>query len=313
MTKRTGMTLGVTAVVMIIFALVVVVGSSNRACSACHTELAHALDKDAHASSSCYSCHLDRGAWSYPAFKAQELFVMYPTALLKGNELTSPPQETSSEACLRCHADVTQDVMEVDGLRIAHEYCSPSASCDGCHSAEGHGTAIRYVREATMDECIACHKVERAPQECDSCHQEKRAEERLTEGAWNITHGSDWKTMHGMGDLETCSTCHPSGYCERCHAVDLPHPLDFGSTHGQYAIADRDSCLTCHKSERFCDSCHGVPMPHPKKYLQTHSKTTPSHNEERCFRCHAADDCENCHSYHVHPGGAGLAGGAGAQ
>ncbi len=55
-----------------------------------------------------------------------------------------------------------------------------------------------------------------------------------------------------------------------------------------------------------CDSCHGVPMPHRKDYLQTHSKTTPSHDDPRCFRCHAVDDCENCHEFHVHPGGAGL-------
>jgi hypothetical protein len=118
-------------------------------------------------------------------------------------------------------------------------------------------------------------------------------------------HGANWKTTHGLGDQKSCATCHPANYCQRCHKVPIPHPVDFGKTHGQIAMANNGACKVCHKSSKvFCDACHGgTVMPHPKGFTSLHTKVASSTKDPTCIRCHVDTDCEDCHRLHVHPGG----------
>jgi hypothetical protein len=279
------------------------VGSLPAVCSACHGSQTSAMERDAHASVRCYDCHLENGAWGFPAEKNAEFTQMYPAAL-RGLGLKSPARATSRASCLECHADVLKGVTSGDGLSIKHRVCAVGPTCDGCHSTVAHGTAVRWSMNPSMEDCVACHKTKGVSAECKTCHTSEPAERRNVKGPWQVTHGKNWRKTHGMGDQSTCGTCHPSNFCARCHRVPVPHGADFGATHGTFAQEDRAACLTCHKSAKaFCDECHGMEMPHPEGFTRRHTTIAKSLSDPRCIVCHVDTDCGTCHSYHVHPGG----------
>lgn len=228
---------------------------------------------------------------------------MIPAQVL-GRPLGGPVTETSRQACLACHSKVnTVAAAGAGGIRINHATCAADASCDSCHSTTGHGSLTRWSREPDMEKCTACHAVQSASLACTTCHVGKKGlGQQLATGPWQVTHGPNWEHMHGMGQLESCATCHPSDYCVRCHKVVIPHGATFGTEHGKLAIADRSSCLVCHKTETFCDACHGIQMPHPVGFLKSHSTAAKTIGLKVCQRCHSQQTCDACHVAHVHPG-----------
>ncbi len=287
--------------VAMIAALVVAGGSIRAACAGCHRGLSRAAQvPPAHARLSCYRCHLAHGVADWPSFKARELFVMYPAALAgRGVSVASAPVDRS--ACLRCHEQAVAGPSESKGIRIDHRSCAADRACGDCHGVDAHGTALRWSRQPVMEECVSCHRSSDAPVGCDACHVEHAERERLAKGPWQVTHGANWAKTHGMGTLEWCATCHPAGYCTRCHGVDLPHPADFGRTHGALAKGPKAQCRSCHEPA-LCDGCHGVPMPHPEGFLARHSAEASSASDPTCLSCHIQRDCRTCHEKHVHPG-----------
>jgi predicted CXXCH cytochrome family protein len=110
--------------------------------------------------------------------------------------------------------------------------------------------------------------------------------------------------LHGMGNLATCRTCHSETYCSRCHAISLPHPGAWLTTHGKLVLqskAIKDSCGKCHQGS-LCKNCHKIQIPHPSDFLNKHSKLVKKQGEEICYGCHLKEACSKCHSYHIHPG-----------
>lgn len=210
--------------------------------------------------------------------------------------------KTGARPCVRCHESVLMGTVSSGGLRINHGVCASSGSCDDCHSTVAHGTAVRWAREPVMEDCTTCHAEEGASRTCDLCHEGQIESDRLAAGPWQITHGPEWKTTHGMGNLASCSTCHPGDYCVRCHEIPLPHPVDFPARHGADAKAAPESCTSCHDREALCDPCHGMEMPHPEGFLPDHSSIATSYTDESCLGCHYQTDCDACHVTHVHPG-----------
>ncbi|MDO9556441.1 MAG: hypothetical protein Q7J82_02505 [Coriobacteriia bacterium] len=295
--------IAVTSLIVLALVVTIAVGSLPAACGSCHTmkPYAEALKDTAHASVNCYDCHLAAGSWDWPVFKVRELLGMYPVSVVKA-ELDGPATRTSRSACLKCHEDVLEHVTERSGLRVRHTTCAPANSCDSCHSAVGHGESTRWILEPAMEDCIGCHRDENASTNCDMCHAGKTTAQRLTRGSWAITHGPEWQTTHGMGDLRTCDACHDDKKCASCHGIKLPHPKDFGSTHPQAALEVPESCDTCHDRAAFCDACHGVPMPHPDDFLPKHSSLVTTTSDPTCIRCHKESDCNRCHVAHIHPG-----------
>lgn len=290
--------------VLIGFLAVVVVGSQPAACVSCHKAQGAYRLNSSHSKVSCYECHLTSSYWSYPAAKIAEIGRMYPAQLLHGGKLTGPVTVTSRQACLHCHAGVLDAVAEGNGLRILHAKCAVGASCDQCHSQVPHGKASRLPRTPVMDDCVACHKREGASVKCTACHSEtKRETERSVSAPWQVTHGRNWQSTHGMGDLDSCSTCHAPTYCVRCHGVALPHDAAFGAQHGQIAKTNPAACEGCHQTDTFCNACHGIQMPHPAGFLKVHATVAHGTDDQSCHRCHSKADCGRCHSYHVHPGG----------
>lgn len=290
--------------ILVIVAALGAVSSVNHVCASCHAmrPYAHALADSPHTGTSCYACHLPAGAWSLPDAKIAELSHMYPAALL-GRSVTGAGDRVSRAACLRCHTAVLKGIVSAHGIRIRHDTCAVGEACDACHGAVAHGAVTRWVRQPVMERCVQCHREKDAPVMCDSCHAPHSKLQRLRKGPWQVTHGPTWKTTHGVADLEYCATCHPKDYCARCHGVDLPHPADFGRTHGDAAVKAGQDCYACHDRQRFCLACHqGFSMPHPTGFLARHSKVARSMADKRCLACHERGSCDYCHVKHTHPG-----------
>jgi hypothetical protein len=276
------------------------VTSAAAVCSACHGQHADVVAEGAHADVGCYGCHLDAGAWSWPGAKTREWLGMYPAAL-GGTTPRGPGIETAAAACISCHAETYERASEARGLRVVHESCAQGVTtCDECHGAVAHGEAIRWIRQVDMERCVSCHEERGADRECDTCHEGKRTAERLSAGPWQVTHGPQWRTTHGMGSLKHCDTCHPDDHCVKCHGVSLPHGAAFGRTHGAEALGAAEQCRSCHEDPALCDDCHGMVMPHPAGFLQAHGESTEELDDPRCAVCHRGD-CLPCHERHVHP------------
>jgi hypothetical protein len=289
--------------VFVLLLVVLVGGSSPTVCATCHGEAVEAQRASVHATSGCYDCHAATVS-EVVAFKSFEVFRMYPYALI-GREPSGPVRETARHACLECHGSVLQATLPgASGIKIAHDPCAPGVSCDSCHASVAHGEVVRWPRQPVMQDCTACHVESNTSVDCETCHEGRLQSERIDEGPWQVTHGPNWQQTHGMGELDSCETCHPDDYCVDCHGVEIPHRATFGSRHGEEAIAMSDSCETCHTSTAFCDACHGIDMPHAEDYIVIHAEDAGGLKENpTCMRCHALEDCESCHLRHIHPGG----------
>jgi hypothetical protein len=281
---------------------IVTVGSLPGVCASCHAmrPYARTLSTSAHAKVSCYSCHLSSSVWDWPRFKMTELVTMYPAAFL-GRDVKGQGRRVSRDACLRCHADVQDHTVRLNGLAISHARCvSSTTGCDTCHNV--HGSAARWTREAVMEDCVLCHEQKSAPKKCDACHLQHGQRERLAKGPWQVTHGANWRQTHGLGSIQSCAECHSTQYCARCHHIPLPHPPGFAKTHGTESLRPGVVCTSCHDRAGFCDACHQVPMPHPADFLAKHPKAAKSFTDPTCINCHQQPDCDNCHVKHTHPG-----------
>lgn len=222
----------VLVLVAVLVAIASFVGSAPAVCASCHAmkPYADAQDSTAHKNIDCYACHLQAGAWDWPAFKLTEVTRMYPRA--KETSLTGPASRIATAPCLTCHADVLAGAVVSGGIRIKHSSCTPVDSCDGCHAASAHGETIRWTRRAIMEECVDCHVEQHAARECNTCHGARTQAERLAKGAWKTTHATDWKSTHGMGDLRYCRTCHTVDACMKCHPTGVPSPSTTGTSTG---------------------------------------------------------------------------------
>lgn len=295
---------GALALVVTVLAFVSVVGSSPQACATCHAASADGLAATVHADLDCYACHAPSPG-AVITFKASELLGMYPSRLIGGSVEGSPAARMADSSCRSCHS-ATLDAVQptvARGLRILHSACTTGASCLTCHSVVGHADATRVPQSASMRACVDCHTSSDAPISCETCHTSGYERDDLLRGPFRVTHGANWKQTHGMGDLRQCVLCHDQQKCASCHGAGVPHPADFGSSHGATSLLPDADCSSCHRTE-FCSDCHGVEMPHAPEFLPQHSKLTTGLDDERCLRCHTAEDCMRCHARHVHPGGA---------
>ena len=303
-TPRKKTLIAILAAVALLLVFTATVGSVPGACGTCHAmkPFAEALESSAHANVSCYECHAAPSTGGWAGMKWRELTRMYVPGLL-GAKVDGPGTHIERSRCLACHEDVLSAAVGTRGLRINHSACASDIDCGECHSSVAHAGATRWVRQPSMTDCISCHSASDGPDACDSCHEGQLESERLVSGPWQVTHGPNWQETHGMGDLRSCTGCHPADYCVDCHGVSLPHPVDFPARHGADALASREFCTACHDEAALCDACHGMPMPHPDDFLAEHSTLVTSTADPSCTTCHHESDCLTCHEAHIHPGG----------
>lgn len=294
----------------VLAALVLAVGAGGialtripGACSGCHEpSVVEAYRVSSHSETTCVSCHTTHNAFGGAAGVAHAVGGL----VLPSRAGWSIAGAARTDACLECHSeDLLQETVVSRGIRMSHLGLRDGGyTCTECHEGLVHGVNEGKLAVPTMGMCTVCHDGVSASHECDTCHPERTSDdgERLKDAEWAITHGPSWVTAHGLGDLATCSVCHEPEKCVKCHGTPLPHPGDFGITHGAEVIASgRVSCLACH-TNAFCTSCHGVEMPHPDGFLPNHSSVAESWTDERCMVCHTPANCNECHERHTHPG-----------
>lgn len=289
-------TLALASVAAVTAASIGATAATTPACDRCHTAAVASARTAAHSNVSCESCHVPSGTGARLSFASRQVFGMTLRAVpVDDRTLTRVPDES----CRKCHNTVEQGTVSSRGINFNHSTCAEGRQCVDCHSVTTHGTK-GWVRAAEMADCLACHSTKRASEKCNLCHDERSEEKRLVSGSWSKTHGPTWRTTHGMGNLQTCSACHPKDYCTKCHSVALPHAKDYVLSHGGEAKQQRAKCLTCH-DVKTCNSCHGEEMPHPRGFLKRHSAKVGRTGDAGCVRCHDREDCNECHVRHIHP------------
>lgn len=281
-------------------------------CVSCHRAygLVHDVTSEAHSGTgaTCATCHIGSGALARARFGFYQAYAMtIPVLSTHGSRAAAVPDA----ACTSCH-DTLGPITESGGLRVKHGVCTEGATCSSCHSTAAHPTELRWPTTYNMDVCLRCHQPRQVSANCETCHTGSLSRDKPTSGPWTITHGPNWESTHGMGNMSTCSSCHPAGYCTRCHGAGIPHDEKFFAGHGSFAQAKDATCENCHATT-FCSDCHGIEMPHPRAFVQGHSATVEDTGDALCKRCHAENDCVECHVKHVHPGGAIPRGSAGVR
>ncbi len=285
-------------------------------CTACHVSGAKAeeLSDSPHADRSCRSCHAPGGVIAVARMnvRAASNLISYMTG--RRYQTTGV---SFSEVCRSCHAETLSQTVTVRGVRISHAAFVAARAQDGqngelrssqpvnlecsyCHSDAAHvapagGTTSLEVHSSCGTQ--ACHDGVAVSDACDLCHTQRSS----TTGA-SSPHPPDWGSTHGMGDLQSCSTCHEAAACKECHGVSLPHdPNTFAYAHGAEANQAGSACYACHE-EASCSSCHAVPMPHADDYLTVHGRDAVDRGTEVCAKCHLESGCLRCHARHLHIG-----------
>lgn len=205
----------------------------------------------------------------------------------------SQTEQTSGEpfkTCEVCHKDFLQKPDPTGDLVFSHaKHISQDIKCVTCHGSPlGHYSAPKPM----MTTCLSCHNDLTAPNKCSTCHR------KLDQ----IAPGLGVTTVHLNPDAKTrttCAKCHDvKVWCEKCHGVEMPHPVTWKATHGQVALEQSDVCVKCHQSKdvTFCVRCHGVEMPHPAYWYSNHGDIART-NKSTCVQCHPTGDafCNGCH------------------
>ncbi|MGH9512375.1 MAG: cytochrome c3 family protein [Terriglobales bacterium] len=173
--------------------------------------------------------------------------------------------------CVNCH-DQSHE--------MAKSFISPRpmANCGGCHldgqsgalrevysdvvKPPSHTEGFRFHHEAAASmpgaPCFVCHsQVEPSAvgqHQCMSCHQ----------AMLPVSHTARWRDdLHGKYaalDRNTCSECHVTDFCSRCHnetpRSHFPLAQFKAGAHAQLAMLNERSCFTCHTFADTCSECH---------------------------------------------------------
>ncbi|MEW5705927.1 MAG: hypothetical protein AB1743_03900 [Actinomycetota bacterium] len=299
--KQSTITFVAVGLFIIIINILIIIPSQPQLCGFCHKAEYNTWQKSSHENINCNLCHHrpDLVSFFSQRFDVARMIFAYPLSLLKKKTISA---DVPNVVCSACHSNDEKTSIN-KGIRINHKAIIKSAyRCTGCHSTVVHGKAVPNPRFASMDKCTACHIGKSPSSECITCHVENVSQlDRTFKGPWQISHGKNWRKLHGMGDTSGCGTCHADYFCLVCHSVSMPHPDAWMNQHGKEALKSREGCLKCHK-EAFCDSCHHIEMPHQSNFLEVHSKQAKKIGKKVCYRCHQEQGCLRCHSQHIHPG-----------
>ncbi|MCL2379634.1 MAG: hypothetical protein FWC81_02445 [Coriobacteriia bacterium] len=275
-------------------------------CETCHNSEDFHVQTElrSHSRATCIQCHGGMGTGQQWQYRQR---VMYQMVIPVFGNLSGNPNTVADDNCLVCHADIFAETTFNNGLFMNHDAGIDGHNCVDCHSTVTHGIQSRFPRTYNMNSCLTCHAANvgrfGTTNDCSLCHEGNHESVGVTEV--RMTHGSEWRTTHAMGNLNTCWACHPQDYCVRCHGVGYPHSPNYISAHGRDATDANADCASCHQNTQWCDDCHGGhEMPHPDNFLQDHAQIADHViDDESCLVCHIQNDCAACHAAHAHPGG----------
>ncbi|MBE0448331.1 MAG: NapC/NirT family cytochrome c [Actinobacteria bacterium] len=274
--------------------------SSSLFCATCHSHQAAALEESTHNAIRCNTCHQRNDFLDIFAWRAKVLGMVVRQATFSYRRPVIA--NVSRNSCIRCHENVLIEVTRRNAIRVSHkEINDASHKCTNCHNTVAHPGAVTNPKFPTMDKCATCHNSQRVDASCEVCHMQEVDERRRVKTSWSMTHGPQWKRLHGMGDLNNCRVCHGANYCLKCHNTVLPHPDFWIRLHSRDAKAKIEGCYQCHH-KNYCMNCHGIEMPHSSNFIKRHASDVKKKGDKSCKRCHLEAGCDRCHARHVHPG-----------
>ncbi len=162
------------------------------------------------------------------------------------------PAEFRMSNCQVCHIDNESGPAPASHTR----YIKPAFHTESFrqhHSAEASAPGAK---------CFVCHTnvspQAAAASQCQSCHQVMLP----------ISHTGRWRDdIHGKYaaiDRESCSTCHVTDFCSRCHnelpRSHIPLPTFKNGGHAKLAMINKRSCFACHTYQDTCAECHARQM-----------------------------------------------------
>jgi len=303
---------GFVAAIVVSLALLLGLGSHYLSrpavCARCHASWSQSTVGSSHEGVSCVSCHRDPGVLGFVAGHVD--YARWLTATLRAGGFEESDERRyhvrlSNRSCVRCHADVTSDVVEDDAIRVRHEDFL-ERPCIDCHNVVGHGDRVRIPARATMNICLTCHDARQVSAECGMCHvgDVARAARRTSPRAAPIKVAAPTGT--------DCRGCHDTASCNECHGTEMPHPPDWMPGHARPAFEWPDICWRCHASGELrsagpppysmCNRCHRFPGPHgpTEQWVARHgaaaAKEPGVFGRTRCRLCHTNERfCDLCH------------------
>lgn len=276
---------------------------STYFCGLCHKGEYRYWQKSSHYPNGCNSCHRRSDFFSFLSYRISVLRMTGNTIVPFFYERPIKA-DLAAENCLSCHQKIRNEQKISKGIRMRHkEPIEAGYECTYCHSKIVHKNAVKGSSQTSMNKCFTCHDNVQAVGECEICHiQGKKVKAKNKYGLWQAAHGKKWRNLHGMGNLKSCSLCHQSSFCARCHVIPLPHDSSFLTLHGKMVKAvNKKVCYNCHKVQ-LCNSCHNTQIPHPSGFIREHPKVLKRIGRSKCLMCHLEDGCNRCHSRHQHPG-----------
>jgi hypothetical protein len=296
----TWVAIGLGVVVLAVVAAVGYTAVALPGCDSCHLKGDFATDtaSSPHADVACADCHVEMTVPGRISFAAREVFHMVVPLV---GDLDRSYAAVPADRCASCHPETAQaGIVGTRGLRMQHVTCIGDFTCTDCHSLTAHGASTSWPRVAQMEDCYSCHGQTNEVVACDSCHAEREERQRIFDGPFRVTHGAEWESTHGMGEMRSCSACHTQDKCASCHGVGVPHSGNFLDLHAGFSTSPEARCTTCHREE-FCSDCHAYPMPHTAEWVLGHGDLVEDDGEGGCLTCHEKADCTDCHESHVHP------------
>ncbi|MDI6716165.1 MAG: hypothetical protein QME63_04390 [Actinomycetota bacterium] len=268
-------------------------------CTICHSSQASALQKSSHRDIRCNTCHQRNNVFAVFTWRARVVGMV--ARQITFSYRRPIVANVSQDNCKQCHDDILTRAVISKAIKMSHKEVADYLRCTECHNTVAHPGAIANPKPAAMDKCSVCHNGKQASVSCTECHIEGVDGREQIKTSWKITHGPQWRKLHGMGNLNTCTTCHGDIFCLRCHNASLPHPEFWVRYHPEQAKADAEGCYKCHHKS-YCLSCHGIDMPHDDKFFKNHSSIAKKKGKKTCYRCHLEQGCLRCHASHIHPG-----------
>ena len=245
----------------VVLASVTASAADNSACAACHDQGAK-LEKSAHASVACASCHLKHDGYPHPA-------------------------NVPKPACSQCHQGQETDYERgVHGQAVKHGNAA-APGCDLCHGAAHELLRPKSAEfQAKVPEtCGMCHS-DVAAQFQNSVHGKALAKGIMDAPVCTDCHGehsilapsNEASPVHGDHVRETCANCHGNVQLSRRFGLPADRVVSFdASFHGLAAKAGNQTVANC-------ASCHGVHNILPSS--DPRSTIYPKNLAATCGKCH---------------------------
>jgi hypothetical protein len=273
--------------------------------------------------------------------KESDCTVCHDVEAAKNGKPADPPS-----GCSVCHPgfDHTAKVtpprwsFPTPNLHFPHKvHHEKKVACQTCHGDMREVALGTRQNLPKMETCLKCHDGRTAPSRCATCHLAEPSRRLQTAfentrallmpssgNPQGVGHTARFEKEHGtraMIDSATCSECHGTTDCLRCHdALTKPpnvHPNDFMTLHPAAARTDTPRCDSCHRRQTFCAACHeqvGIGKDadpalraknvrvHPDLGIWVvgrgpgHHGLAASRDITACAACHREETCTACHS-----------------